>query len=332
MVVLAAWHGASVEDTLKQVTERLERKLQETPKLDFLRSLTRAGVTTIFVNLLGSTTAWEVPDIWYHVRKSIGDIRHTLPAGILGPGFNADARLAIDAKYRLGRIGKAAANLRDVAEAQHASADSEVDGAHVLLGAEGARHPQGQRLAAGLDRAGGKHDVLRLQGTDQRGPVEAEAGEFLHGELDKDPLAIPLTFAIVFSVIDLARIDMQRISLGALIIALALLVDDAMTTTDAMLTRLAQGDDKVQAATFAFRTYAFAMLAGTLVTIAGFVPVGFAASSAGEYTFSLFAVRSSCPGSWRSCARRCWASPFWFHRRAGSQRLLVACCSRTGAS
>jgi multidrug efflux pump subunit AcrB len=68
------------------------------------------------------------------------------------------------------------------------------------------------------------------------------------------------------------------------------MVDDAMTTTDAMLTRLAQGDSKVDAATFAFRTYAFAMLAGTLVTIAGFVPVGFAASSAGEYTFSLFAV------------------------------------------
>ena len=103
-------------------------------------------------------------------------------------------------------------------------------------------------------------------------------------------LAIPLTLASVFSIMDLAGIDMQRISLGALIIALALLVDDAMTTTDAMLTRLAQGDDKVQAATFAFRTYAFAMLAGTLVTIAGFVPVGFAASSAGEYTFSLFAV------------------------------------------
>ena len=105
-------------------------------------------------------------------------------------------------------------------------------------------------------------------------------------------LSIPLTLAIVFSVMDLAGIDMQRISLGALIIALALLVDDAMTTTDATLNRLAQGDDKVEAATFAFRTYAFSMLAGTLVTIAGFVPVGFAASSAGEYTFSLFAVVS----------------------------------------
>ena len=105
-------------------------------------------------------------------------------------------------------------------------------------------------------------------------------------------LAIPLTLAIVFSVMQLTGIDMQRISLGALIIALALLVDDAMTTTDAMLNRLAQGDSKVEAATFAYRTYAFAMLAGTLVTMAGFVPVGFAASSAGEYTFSLFAVVS----------------------------------------
>ena len=102
--------------------------------------------------------------------------------------------------------------------------------------------------------------------------------------------AIPLTLVVVFSIMQMSNIDMQRISLGALIIALALMVDDAMTTTDAMLTRLAQGDDKVQAATFAFRTYAFAMLAGTLVTIAGFVPVGFAASGAGEYTFSLFAV------------------------------------------
>jgi multidrug efflux pump subunit AcrB len=90
MVVSAAWPGASVDDVLKQVTERLERKLQETPKLDFLRSFTRDGVTTIFVNLKGSASAREIPDIWYHVRKSIGDIRHTLPAGIVGPFFNDD--------------------------------------------------------------------------------------------------------------------------------------------------------------------------------------------------------------------------------------------------
>ena len=94
---------------------------------------------------------------------------------------------------------------------------------------------------------------------------------------------------------------MQRISLGALIIALALLVDDAMTTTDAMTSRLAAGDGKEQAATFAYRSRGAAMLAGSFMTVAGFMPIGFAASSAGEYTFSLFVVvawRSSCPGSW----------------------------------
>jgi multidrug efflux pump len=90
MVVQAAWPGATVEETTKQVTERLERQLQETPHLDFLRSFTRAGVTTIFVNLKGSASAKEVADTWYQVRKNIGDIRHTLPAGVVGPGFNDD--------------------------------------------------------------------------------------------------------------------------------------------------------------------------------------------------------------------------------------------------
>jgi multidrug efflux pump subunit AcrB len=88
----------------------------------------------------------------------------------------------------------------------------------------------------------------------------------------------------------LAGIDLQRNSLGALIIALTLLVDDAMTTIDAMIRRLSVGDRKDQAATFAYRTLAAPMLTGTLVTIAGFLPIGFAASSAGEYTFSIFAV------------------------------------------
>src|SRR5262249_19670654 len=83
MLVQAAWPGASVEEMVKQVTERLERTLQETPNLDFLRSFTRAGATTIFVNLKDSTRAREIPDIWYHVRKSIGDMRHTLPIGVV---------------------------------------------------------------------------------------------------------------------------------------------------------------------------------------------------------------------------------------------------------
>jgi multidrug efflux pump subunit AcrB len=103
-------------------------------------------------------------------------------------------------------------------------------------------------------------------------------------------LAIPLTMAIVFAVMDVAHIDLHRISLGALIIALGMLVDDAMTTVDAMLRRLGAGDTPDQAATFAYRTLAAPMLIGTLVTIASFVPIGFARSSAGEYTFAIFSV------------------------------------------
>ena len=88
MVVQAAWPGATIDDTVLQVTERLERTLQETPHLDHLRSFTRPGLTTIFVDLQGQTPAKEVPDSWYHVRKSVADMRSTLPAGVVGPGFN----------------------------------------------------------------------------------------------------------------------------------------------------------------------------------------------------------------------------------------------------
>ena len=421
MIVQAAWPGATVEETLKQVTERLERKLQETPHLDYLRSFTRAGVTTIFVNLKGSTTAKQVPDVWYHVRKSIGDIRGTLPAGIVGPGFNDDFGDTFGIIYGFTADGFSHRELRDYvekirSELLHVADVSKIE----ILGAQDERifvEFSNKDLAnLGLDRAtliaalqaqnvvqpagavqtefetlqlrvsgafqseedvrninfvvGGRvlrlsdianvrrgyadppQPMFRVNGepaiglavamrdggdilalgknltktmarlkadlplgvepklvADQAVTVETAISEFMGSlwqavaiilfvsfiSLGVRPglviaTAIPLTLAVVFSVMEIANIDMQRISLGALIIALALMVDDAMTTTDAMLTGLAQGDSKEQAATFAFRTYAFAMLAGTLVTIAGFVPVGFAASSAGEYTFSLFAV------------------------------------------
>jgi multidrug efflux pump subunit AcrB len=421
MVVQAAWPGATVEDTVKQVTERLERTLQETPKLDYLRSFTRAGVTTIFVNLKGSATAREIPDIWYHVRKSIGDIRHTLPAGVIGPGFNDEFGDTFGIIYGFTADGFTHRELRDYVEDVRSKLLQVRDVSKIeILGAQDEKifvEFSMQELASlGIDRSaliaalqaqnvvqpagaiqtgyetlslrvsgafqseqevsdvnfavGGRllrladiarihrgysdppQPLFRVNGepaiglaiamrdggdilalgrnikdamaaatanlplgiepklvADQAVTVDGAISEFMSSlwqavaiilvtcfvSLGVRPglviaASIPLTLAIVFSIMELSGIDMQRISLGALIIALALLVDDAMTTTDAMLTRLAQGDDKVQAATFAFRTYAFAMLAGTLVTIAGFVPVGFAASSAGEYTFSLFAV------------------------------------------
>jgi multidrug efflux pump len=421
MVVQAAWPGASVDDMLKQVTERLERTLQETPKLDFLRSFTRAGVTTIFVNLKDNTSAREIPDIWYHVRKSIGDMRHTLPAGVVGPGFNDEFGDTFGIIYGFTADGFTHRELRDYVEdvrskLLHVRDVSKIE----ILGAQdekifvefsmkelaslgidrsaliAALQAQNVVQPAGTIQTGNETLSLRVSGAfrteqdvanvnfavggrmlrlsdiaqvrrgfsdppqplfrvngqpaiglaiamreggdilalgkniknalaeatadlpigiepklvaDQAATVDSAISEFMTSlwqavaiilvasfvSLGIRPglviaLAIPLTLVVVFSVMQITNIDMQRISLGALIIALALMVDDAMTTTDAMLTRLAQGDDKVEAATFAFRTYAFAMLAGTLVTIAGFVPVGFAASGAGEYTFSLFAV------------------------------------------
>ena len=87
MIVFAGWPGATLEETLSQVTERIEGKLQETRHLDRVRSYTTAGVTTMFVDLQQSTPPDEVPDIWYQVRKNIGDIRGTLPAGVVGPGI-----------------------------------------------------------------------------------------------------------------------------------------------------------------------------------------------------------------------------------------------------
>src|SRR5262249_48836225 len=116
MVVQAAWPGATAEETLKQVTERLERTLEETPRLDFLRSFTGAGITTIFVNLKGATPAKEVPDIWYHVRKSIGDMRSTLPVGVVGPGFNDEFGDTFGIIYGFTADGFTHRELRDFVE------------------------------------------------------------------------------------------------------------------------------------------------------------------------------------------------------------------------
>lgn len=88
MVVQAAWPGATIADTASELTDRLERKLQETPSLEYVRSYTTAGRSTVLVTLKPETPAARVPEIWYEVRKKIDDIRPTLPQGVVGPGFN----------------------------------------------------------------------------------------------------------------------------------------------------------------------------------------------------------------------------------------------------
>jgi multidrug efflux pump subunit AcrB len=421
MVVSAVWPGATVEETILQVTERLERTLQETPNLDGLRSYTVAGQTTIFVDLKGSTPAAVVPDMWYQVRRRVADMRHTLPQGVLGPFFNDDFGDTFGIIYGFTADGFSQRELRDHVEAARSRLLLVPDVTKVeILGAQDERvfiefsterlaglglnygalvaalqaqnlvRPAGvietgqERLAVRVSGAfENEADILavnfvigdrifrlgdlavvrrgtadppqpmfRVNGTPAIGLAIAmrEAGDILAlgrnitaemariradlpvgiepvlvadqavtvdeaiGDFTESlwqailiimavsfvalgmragavvALSIPLTLAIVFPLMSVFGIDLQRISLGALIIALTLLVDDAMTTIDAMIRRLSAGDTKEKAATFAYSSLASSMLTGTLVTIAGFVPIGFARSSAGEYTFSIFAV------------------------------------------
>ena len=108
MVVQAQWPGATLDDTLLQVTERLERKLQETPHLDYLKSYTKAGQSTVFVYLKGSTGPKAVADTWYQVRKKVHDIQLTLPQGVIGPVADDEFGDTYGIIYRLhrGRVHK----------------------------------------------------------------------------------------------------------------------------------------------------------------------------------------------------------------------------------
>ncbi|MBI1408283.1 MAG: AcrB/AcrD/AcrF family protein, partial [Caulobacter sp.] len=421
MVVQALWPGANVDDTLNQVTERIERKLQETPGLDYIKSYTKAGETTIFVNLLGSTPAREVPDIWYQVRKKIGDIRGTLPSGVVGPNFNdefgdtfgiiygftADGFSHRELRDYVDIVRKRLLQVKDVSRIEIIGAQDdriyvEFSTAHLAgLGLDpstliAALQAQNAIVPAGVIQTGdeklqlrvsgsfqSEHDLLdvnfvaggrmlrlgdiaqvrrvtadppqprfRVNGEPAIGlaismrdggnvitlgqeisqamtqvtadlPIGIEphlvanqpevvnhaVGEFMEALWEAVAivlgvsfislglragmvvaLAIPLVLATVFMVMEAAGIDLQRVSLGALIIALGLLVDDAMITVESMMTRLELGDDRKRAASYAYTSTAFPMLTGTLVTVAGFLPIGLAKSMAGEYTCSIFSV------------------------------------------
>jgi multidrug efflux pump subunit AcrB len=421
MVVQVEWPGATVGDTLEQITDRLERKLQETPNLDYLKSYTTAGKATIFVNLKDSTPPAQVADIWYQVRKKVGDIRNTLPQGIVGPGFNdefgdtygivygftADGFTHRELRDNVDDVRKQLLELPDISKIDVLGAQDErvyVEFSSEQLAGLGiqrsaliaALQAQNSVTPAGVVQTGDEKILVRVSGAFRseqdilavnfvangriirmgdiahvtRGPadpaqpmfrvngreaiglaismrkggdvlalgsniaramteivaklpvgiestlvanqpvtVEHAVDDFMEALWEAVAivlavslvslglragavvaLSIPLVLAAVFVAMACSGIDLQRISLGALIIALGLLVDDAMITVETMVTRLERGDDKEKAATFAYTSTAFPMLTGTLVTIAGFVPIGFAHSAAGEYTFSIFAV------------------------------------------
>lgn len=421
MVIQTRWPGATVDETLEQVTDRIEKKLEELDSLDYVKSYTRPGESTVFVYLRDTTDAKAIPDIWYQVRKKIDDIRGQFPQGLQGPAFNdefgdvygsiyaftadgltmrqlrdyvEEVRVQIRDVPGLGKvemIGQqdevlylnfstrklaalgldqrqvvqslqsqntvtpagvieagperisvrtsgqfvsekdlAAVNLRlndrfyrlsDIAEISRGYVDppkplfrfdgKPAIGLAIAMKKGGNVQEFGKALHARMDAATGDlpvgvgvHNV-----SDQAQVVEKAVGGFTSALFEAVVIvlivsfislgmraglvvacSIPLVLAMVFVFMEYSGITMQRISLGALIIALGLLVDDAMITVEMMVTRLEMGDTKEQAATFAYTSTAFPMLTGTLVTVAGFVPIGLNASSAGEYTFTLFAV------------------------------------------
>jgi multidrug efflux pump len=421
MVVQVLWPGANVTDTLQQITDRVEKKLQETPNLDYIRSYTVAGRSTVFITLRGSVLSRDVPGVWYQIRKKIGDIRQYLPQGIVGPFFNDEFGDTYGVIYAFTADGFTHRELRDYVEgartrllaindvskidifgvqdekiyvefsshkiaglrldrqaliqaiqAQNAvtpagvvqTSDeeirvdvtggfrSEADLRNVNFVANGQifrlsdiatikrtysdplqpmfRHNGQAAIGIGISMVAGG-DVLALGqsieramseirtdlpvgiephlAADQPKIVKAAVDDFMEALWEAIGIvlvvsfvslgvragavvacSIPLVLAAVFVGMEVGGIDLQRVSLGALIIALGLLVDDAMITVETMVTRLEVGAEKTKAATFAYTSTAFPMLTGTLVTVAGFVPIGFAKSAAGEYTFSLFAV------------------------------------------
>ena len=421
MVVKTLWPGATSSEMLQQVTDRIEKKLEEIPNLDFVRSYTKPGEAVVFVNLKDTVSGQAVQPLWYQVRKKIDDIRATLPAGIAGPFFNDEFGDTYALIFALTADGFSHRELHDIANQMRAELLRVHDVAKVeLVGVQDERiylEFSTQQIAAlGLDSnslvqvlqtqnalvpsgavdAGPERIAVRVSGSftseqslkainfrfqdrfirlsdiatvrrgyadpqqpvfryngepaiglavsmaaggdvlalghnvkaraaelardlpvgidmhlvaDQPAVVHEAVGEFTESLMEAIAIvlavsflalgwrpgivvaiAIPLVLAITFAAMKFAGISLQRISLGALIIALGLLVDDAMIAVEMMITKMEEGYDKIKAATFAYTSTAFPMLTGTLVTIVGFVPVGFAQSGAGEYCFSLFAV------------------------------------------
>ncbi len=421
MVIQAQWPGASAQDVTRQVTDRIEKKLEELESLDFTRSVTTSGHTIIFVNLLATTKAKDVAPTWLRVRNMIVDIQASFPVGVVGPFFNDRFGDVFGSIYAFTTDGLTQRELRDRVEGvrakiltvpnigqvtiigaqdeviyldfstrQIASLGLDQQAVIASLRAQNATVPSGfivagpERIAIRVDGQFTSEEslkainlrindrffpltdvvtirrgfvdppasVFRFNGApaiglaigmksganllevgaaleremakivaelpigvdvhrvaDQPALVDEAVSGFSHGLFEAIAIvlvisfislgfraglvvaiSIPLVLAITFLVMAVAGISLQRISLGALIIALGLLVDDAMIAVEMMVTRLELGDTLRRAATHVYTSTAFPMLTGTLVTIAGFIPIGLNSSAAGEFTFTLFVV------------------------------------------
>ncbi|WP_028747540.1 efflux RND transporter permease subunit [Rhizobium mesoamericanum] len=422
MVIQAQWPGASAAEVTQQVTDRIEKKLQELDNLEHTRSITTAGQTIVFVDLLPDTNARDVKPTWLRVRNLVDDIRHEFPQGVVGPFFDDQFGDVYGNIFAFtGDSGLTQRELRDYAENARTQILKIPDVGKVdIVGAQDEviylEFSTRKIAALGIDRSaiiatlqaqnavtqsgfvetGPERVALRVGGrfiseetlrginlrvndrffplsdvatitrgyvdpptslfrfngkpaiglaigmktggnllafgetlektmgniiqelpvgvsvekvSDQPKVVEEAVGGFTKALFEAVAIvlaisfislglragmvvavAIPLVLAITFLVMLYTGISLQRISLGALIIALGLLVDDAMIAVEMMVARLEAGDSLRSAATYVYTSTAFPMLTGTLVTVAGFIPVAFNKSSAGEFTFTLFVV------------------------------------------
>jgi len=423
MVIRTQWPGATTQQVDEQITTRIVKKLQEVPYYRRAFSYSRNGESIIILELLDSSPRDQVPQLWYQVRKKIGDIQYTLPPGITGPNFNDEfgdvfgsiyaftgdgfnleelRRYAEMAKQqlitlpdvakidlvgvqaeqvtvsistqRLATLGIPPLAIAQAIQSQNIVQDAgrlhaadfsvplrvrgnfesvdelknlplRLNGRTLRLGdiADVSRGfidpPETTMRYAGKPAIGlaismkPRGDVLRLgedlnrqmtilQGklpvgisfarvSNQPGVVKDAVGEFMSSFLEAVAIVllvsfaslgfragmvvavtIPLVIAATFFIMRILNIDLHRISTGALIIALGLLVDDAMIVVEMMVRKLEEGFDRMRAASFAYTATVFPMLTGTLVTASGFLPIGTAQSSTGEYTFAMFAVVS----------------------------------------
>ena len=435
MVVRTYWPGATAQQMAQQVADKIEKKLQETPYVDKLRSYSKPGESFVFVILKDSSPPREIPGIWYQVRKKIGDIRSTLPPGVIGPFFNDEFGDVYGVIFALSTDGFTYRELKDHAErvrqtllkvpevakvdlfgvqdekvylevshqklaqlgldvnqlAAQINAQNAVEGAGVVvlptdnvqvrisgefrdlkdlealpiranglsyrlgdiakvtrgyvdpardkMRAGAAGEPGREVIGVGVSMAKGG-DIVALgkrlataeaqieanlpvgismsKVADQPRAVRTSVNEFLKVlaealvivlgvsfvalglhtrplRIDARPglvvlLQIPLVLSITFLAMWIFGINLHKISLGALIVALGLLVDDAIIAVEMMVRKMEEGYSRTAAVTYMYETSAYPMLTGTLITAAGFLPIALAKSGAGEYTFSIFAV------------------------------------------
>ena len=423
MVIRTFWPGATAVQVEQQLTDKIEKKLQEMAFIDRIQSFSRPGESTVMFFAKDNTPPARVPDVFYQVRKKVGDIRHTLPAGIQGPFFNDEFGDVFGSIYALTAEGLDYPQLKDFAERlrdgllripgagkveifglqdekiyvelsnaklatlgvdqatiiQALSQQNAVSGAGFFeLADERIQiRPSGafdtvQAVADTLIRSGSRTFRLGDIATVRRGSSEPPAPEVRYGgkralaigitmapggdiiqlgkalqehmaevrrnlplgieigEAASQPdavkrsinafvkalaeavfvvllvtfislglrtgmvvaISIPLVLAATFLAMDLFNVGLHKVSLGALVLALGLLVDDAIIAVEMMWVKMEQGWERTRAASFAYTSTAGPMLSGTLVTVAGFIPIAIAKSATGEYALAFFQINA----------------------------------------